>query len=117
MGDLIKRTETQFDRPLESLTLKEASEMIDELLEKEDPSSPQNVKIIARRKWKDERTIQARLGMAFKLVYQASVVRSDGCVQRPSIENNEFFAKEVIRVFDAMNAIAEQVGVDGGASG
>ena len=91
--------------------------MIDELLEKEDPSSPQNVKTVVRRKWKDDRTMQARLGMAFKLVYQASVVRSDGCVQRPSIENNEFFAKEVIRVFEVMNEIAERVGVDGGAAG
>ncbi len=116
LADLIDRTETRFDRALESLTLEEASGMIDELLEKEDPSSPQNVKTVVRRKWKDERTMQARLGMAFKLVYQASVVRSDGCVQRPSIENNEFFAKEVIRVFESMNEIAEQVGVDGGAS-
>ncbi len=55
--------------------------------------------------------------MAFKLVYQASVIRSDGCVRSPSIENNEFFTKEVIRVFEVMNKIAEQVGVDGGASG
>ena len=116
LSDLIERTETKFDRPLESLTVVEASEMIEDLLEKEDPGSPQDVKHSGRRRLIDARTLQARLGMAFKLVYQGSVIRGDGCVQRPSFKKRENFVNEVIRVFEMMNEIADRVGVDGSAS-
>ena len=117
LADLIERTETEFNRPLESLTIVEASEMIDELLEKEDPGAPQNVKPIGRKRWMDDRTMQARLGMAFKLVYQGSVIHGESCVQRPSFEKRENFINEVIGVFEVMNEIAGRVGVDGSASG
>ena len=112
LADLIERTETKFDRPLESLTIVEASEMIEELLEKEDPGAPQNVKHVGKRRLIDERTLQARLGMAFKLVYQGNVIRGNGFVQRLSEDKYECFLKEVIEVFGLMNEVASRAGLD-----
>ena len=116
LEDLSERTGTKFEKPVESLTSQQASELIDELLEKEGRPVRVQGEVVQRRRFADERTLQARLGMAFKLVYQGSVVRSDGCVQRPSFERRENFINEVIGVFELINEAASRAGLDGSAS-
>ena len=117
LEDLSERTGTKIKKPLESLTSQEASELIDELLEKEGRPVGVEAEVVRKRRFGDERTLQARLGMAFKLVYQACVVRSEGCVKRPSFEKRENFINEVIEVFEVMNEVASRAGLDGNASG
>ena len=116
LEDLSERTGTKFEKPLESLTSQKASELIDELLEKEGRPVRAQEEIVRRRRFADERTLQARLGMAFKLVYHGYIVRGNGFVQRLSEDKYECFLKEVIEVFELMNEVASRAGLDGGAS-
>ena len=119
LEDLSERTGAKIARPLESLTSQKASELIDELLEKEGSGRPVRVQgeVIQKRRFADERTLQARLGMAFKLTYQGYIVRGNGFVQRLSEDKYECFLKEVLQVFELMNEVAGRAGLDGGASG
>ena len=116
LEDLSGRTGAKIERPLGSLTSQQASELIDELLEKESRPVRAEGEIVRKRRFADERTLQARLGMAFKLVYQGYIVRGDGFVQRLSEKRYESFLKEVIEVFGLMNEVASRAGLDGSAS-
>ena len=116
LEDLSERTGTKMKKPLESLSSQQASELIDELLEKEGRPVQVQAKVAEKRRFGDERSFQARLGLAFKLVYQGSVIHGESCVQRPSFEKRENFINEVIGVFEVMNEVASRVGVDAGAS-
>ena len=116
LEDLSERTGTKIEKPLESLTSQQASELIDELLEKEDGPVHVQADVVQRRRFADERTLQARLGMAFKLTYHGYIVRGNGFVQRLSEDKYECFLKEVIEVFGLMNEVASRAGLDGGAS-
>ena len=116
LEDLSERTGAKIARPLESLTSQQASELIDELLDKDGRPVRAEGEVVRKRRFADDRTLQARLGLAFKLVYQGSVIHSDSCVQRPSFEKRENFINEVIRVFEVMNDVASRAGLDGGAS-
>ena len=117
LEDLSERTGTRTEKPLESLTSQQASELIDELLEKEGRPVHEQRVIMKKRRFADERTLQARLGMAFKLTYHGYIVRGNGFVQRLSEDKYECFLKEVIEVFELMNEVASRAGLDGGASG
>jgi len=116
LADLMERNNRSIDRPLESLNVQEASELIDELLGNEGNANPVQAQVLQRRRAGDERTLQARLGMAFKLVYQANVIRGDGYVKKPASRVNEGFIEEVIEVFQLMNEVANRAGIDGTAS-
>lgn len=88
--------ETTVDKPLEELTVQDASEIIDDLLGKTNGRKSGNLK---RDSWSNG----ARIGLAFKVCYQ-QWVRAEMNI----FKNKEMFVKNVVDTYRLLNEIAEK---------
>ena len=88
--------ETTVDKPLEELTVKDASEIIEDLLGKLNGGKSMKVK-------RDSWNTGARIGLAFKVCYQ-QWVRAEMNI----FKNKEMFVKNVVDTYQLLNEIAEK---------
>jgi uncharacterized protein YjgD (DUF1641 family) len=92
---LSAESKTTVAKPLEELTVQEASEIIDELLEKVNGGN----KTGARRN--DSWSNGARIGLAFKVCYQRWIGSGTNI-----FEKRENFIKNVLETYELLNEIA-----------
>ena len=95
-------------KPMEGLTVVEASELIAELLQKANPGqsgkeSYEGRKSIASPMRKNDFGSAARLGMAFKCVYRNWVTSGENV-----FKNKKQFIKNVLDTYNLINEIAEK---------
>ena len=88
--------DTTVDKPLEELTVQDASQIIDDLLGKVNGRKNGGLK-------KDSWSNGARIGLAFKVCYQ-QWVRGEMNI----FKNKEMFVKNVVDTYQLLNEIAEK---------
>jgi len=88
--------ETTVDKPLEELTVQDASQLIEDLIGKVNGGKSGNQR-------RDSWSTGARIGLAFKVCYQ-QWVRGEMNI----FKNKEMFVKNVVDTYQLLNEIAEK---------
>jgi hypothetical protein len=94
---LSAESETTIEKPLEELTVQEASELIDELLQKANNGNKNGTK--RTESWSNG----ARIGLAFKVCYQRWIGSGTNI-----FKNRDRFIENVLETYELLNEIAQK---------